>query len=296
MKTITINSKTHGVHTVLVDDEDFDLVSQYEWSIAKDKGGKTYAITTSKTPDGKRSTISMHRLILNKVGGIIRHKDLDGLNNTRGNLEEVVKKARERKGERFSTYRRSQKQIETQCATCGTTMFMTPSYFSASEVVCCSRACYAARIKTEGLFAGDRSGTWKGGVTFTQDGRKLVKMPDHPHANVQGYVYNYRLVMEKMIGRYLTPEEVVHHKDEDPTNDDPSNLVLCANNAEHRRLYHNGEFGHTSYKLSAAERAELRMRVLAGETQTALAKEFNVSQPLVSQVKRQAQPMATAAD
>lgn len=209
---------------------------------------------------------------------------------------EANTKKRDRSGERFSTYRRSDIQIETTCAICGITMFMAPSYHKGRTVHTCSRLCQAERYKREGTQRGENSGTWKGGIAYTQDGRKLVKVHDHPHANISGYVYNYRLVMEKMIGRYLTPEEVVHHLDDDPTNDEPSNLVLCANNAEHRRLYHRGEHGHTTNKLSIAEREELKQRVLVGETQTSLAKEFNVSQSLVSHMKRKAQPLATAAD
>lgn len=39
--------------------------------------------------------------------------------------------------------------------------------------------------------------------------------------------------MEKLLGRFLTPEEVVHHIDEDRSNNAPENLQLFANNAEH---------------------------------------------------------------
>lgn len=39
-------------------------------------------------------------------------------------------------------------------------------------------------------------------------------------------------------GRYLTPEEVVHHDDNDPGNNKDANLILFANQAEHKK-YHN---------------------------------------------------------
>ena len=76
---------------------------------------------------------------------------------------------------------------------------------------------------------------WKGGRTKDADGYILVKSPDHPHANNNGYVREHRLVMEKKIGRYLLPSEVVHHDDEDHSNNDPSNLFLHASNGEHIR-------------------------------------------------------------
>jgi hypothetical protein len=39
--------------------------------------------------------------------------------------------------------------------------------------------------------------------------------------------------MEERLGRYLRPEEVVHHIDNNPANNDISNLQLFANNTEH---------------------------------------------------------------
>jgi len=52
-----------------------------------------------------------------------------------------------------------------------------------------------------------------------------------------GYVREQRLVMEAKLGRYLTPEEVVHHIDGDKENNDPDNLMLFANNGEHTRFH-----------------------------------------------------------
>src|SRR5690606_24179884 len=55
----------------------------------------------------------------------------------------------------------------------------------------------------------------------------------HPHATKAGYVREHRLIMEEKLGRYLTPTEVVHHIDDDPSNNAPENLVVFANNAVH---------------------------------------------------------------
>lgn len=64
-----------------------------------------------------------------------------------------------------------------------------------------------------------------------------VKVEDHPFAR-KGYILEHRLVMEKKIGRYLTPVEVVHHLDMDKTNNNINNLVLCADRREHNQKYH----------------------------------------------------------
>lgn len=51
-------------------------------------------------------------------------------------------------------------------------------------------------------------------------------VPLHPKANSKGLYPLHRVLMENFIGRLLTPDEVVHHKDGDKSNNDISNLVL----------------------------------------------------------------------
>lgn len=51
--------------------------------------------------------------------------------------------------------------------------------------------------------------TWKGGrVKFL--GYIRIHNPKHPNANGQ-YVFEHRLIMEKYLGRYLYPWEIIHH-------------------------------------------------------------------------------------
>ena len=83
---------------------------------------------------------------------------------------------------------------------------------------------------------GFHSALWKGGVKHRQDGYIAIWMPKHPFAN-NGYVMEHRLVMEKHIGRYLTEEEVVHHKNGIRNDNRIENLQLFANSGEHQR-YH----------------------------------------------------------
>lgn len=76
---------------------------------------------------------------------------------------------------------------------------------------------------------------WKGGRHLDKDGYTMVYSPDHPIvANRRSkMVREHRLIAERILGRLLTPKEVVHHKDDDHSNNDPSNLVVYASNAEH---------------------------------------------------------------
>lgn len=74
-----------------------------------------------------------------------------------------------------------------------------------------------------------------GGRVTDKDGYVLLKANGHPHANSGGYVREHRLVMEAVLGRYLLPDEVVHHRDGVKANNAPENLELYASNAAHKR-------------------------------------------------------------
>ena len=82
---------------------------------------------------------------------------------------------------------------------------------------------------------GKDAGNWKGGWKKTTDGYIAVYAPDHPFKNKKGYVLEHRLVMEKKIGRYLKPEEVVHHINGNRMNNKVTNLQLFPNNGEHTK-------------------------------------------------------------
>ena len=64
-------------------------------------------------------------------------------------------------------------------------------------------------------------------------GYLLEVFPEHP-ASSGGLVLQHRLVAELVLGRYLSGVEVVHHEDENPRNNEPSNLWLFPSQAEHR--------------------------------------------------------------
>ena len=62
----------------------------------------------------------------------------------------------------------------------------------------------------------------------------------HPRANDDGSVYSHILIAEEKIGRYLFPDEVVHHIDEDKANNSPDNLVVFATKGDHTSFHRKG--------------------------------------------------------
>lgn len=98
-----------------------------------------------------------------------------------------------------------------------------------------NKACKRAGVKMRkrGPRSGPLAHAWRGGVTVDKSGYILRFRPEHPRANVRGYVREHRLVMEQKLGRYLLPGEVVHHIDDDRGNNHPDNLELFESNGKH---------------------------------------------------------------
>lgn len=82
--------------------------------------------------------------------------------------------------------------------------------------------------------SGEGNANWKGGrVRGGHQGRYWMRhMPDHPAANSLGYVLEHRLVMEEHLGRPLTADEIVHHRNEDTLDNRFENLEVMTQ-AEH---------------------------------------------------------------
>lgn len=97
---------------------------------------------------------------------------------------------------------------------------------------------------------------WQGGYAVDEDGYILEHCPDHPQATAGGYVRQHRLVMEKMLGRYLTPQEVVDHRNRDTSDNDPGNLELYRSNADHLAAT------LTGLKLPPEERERLKQEAV----------------------------------
>jgi len=59
---------------------------------------------------------------------------------------------------------------------------------------------------------------------------------NHPLAYKEGMVYLHRHIASLKIGRWLHPDECVHHIDGDITNNEPNNLLITTN-SEHTHIH-----------------------------------------------------------
>ena len=60
----------------------------------------------------------------------------------------------------------------------------------------------------------------------TVKGYRMLYLPEHPMSNRQGYLLEHRKVMADHLGRMLTADEVVHHRNEIKDDNRPENLAV----------------------------------------------------------------------
>lgn len=97
---------------------------------------------------------------------------------------------------------------------------------------------------------GDKHPMWKGGRRISKDGYIMIHAPSHPFAKKGSYVCEHRLIAEKILNRFLTPEEVIHHINEVKTDNHPENLYLFSSNSEHLRHHWDLKDGKTGILCS----------------------------------------------
>jgi hypothetical protein len=85
------------------------------------------------------------------------------------------------------------------------------------------------------LRRGKNAPCWKGGRKISS-GYVFIWKPDYPKSDCNGYVSEHRYVMEKHLGRYLTDNETVHHKNGIKDDNRLENLELLLKTAHFGRI------------------------------------------------------------
>ena len=78
---------------------------------------------------------------------------------------------------------------------------------------------------------------WNGGKSISKRGYLFILKPTHPFCNSLGYIFEHRLIMETHLGRYLKPEEVVHHINGNKLDNRIENLQLFKNDSKHKKFH-----------------------------------------------------------
>lgn len=105
------------------------------------------------------------------------------------------------------------------CLQCNKTFYVRN--YRKNTAKFCSYKCggkykWANNKKIRTSFKHDYNGSnhpqWNGGRSVNSQGYVLIYSPEHPYKDERNCVREHRLIMEKHLGRYLIPGEVVHHK------------------------------------------------------------------------------------
>ncbi len=105
---------------------------------------------------------------------------------------------------------------------------------------------------------GDNNPNFNGGRYIDDKGYIRVLKPEHPHHN-KGYVYEHRLVVEAMLGRYLHPWETVHHINEIKLDNRWDNFYLTTI-PEHSSIHREGKKQNKERRKKTSERAKERVK------------------------------------
>lgn len=147
--------------------------------------------------------------------------------------------------------------LDRNCKICGKA-FKVPKSYGDRRGFYCSSKCYGVskegkpswnKGKKTGLvpktafkkgdkrITGTNNWNWKGGIRKCLKGYVWLYRPKHPLCQKNNYVKRSRIIMEKHLGRYLTPTEVVHHINGIKHDDRIANLELFLNHSKHAKFH-----------------------------------------------------------
>jgi len=97
------------------------------------------------------------------------------------------------------------------------------------------------------------------GRKTTKKGYVALLIKSHPFAGKDGYVFEHRLVMEQQLGRYLLPNECVHHINGIKSDNVLENLQVM-DHAIHTIITHTGLKRSDDTRRKLSERAKKRFK------------------------------------
>lgn len=141
------------------------------------------------------------------------------------------------------------------CEICGKKIKLKPYTIAKQKHFCCSYKCmgelrkqiYLGNENPNYNNRGSKNPLWKSDRKISNYGYVLIRKEDHPFNNIDGFVFEHRLVAEKYFlndknsvwingQQYLSPDYIVHHKDHNRQNNSPDNLEIMTE-SEHQQLH-----------------------------------------------------------
>lgn len=125
--------------------------------------------------------------------------------------------------------RRSKHLLQSMCAKCRKLSRKIPEHLHKKNF----------RIKKQKIIKGKKQKHHFpiGSKKTTKDGYVFIKIGNIPLKPHENWVLEHRYVMECYLGRKLLKQEVVHHIDNNPSNNEIKNLMLLESQKKHREIH-----------------------------------------------------------
>jgi hypothetical protein len=163
--------------------------------------------------------------------------------------------------------------VDLSCVACGKAFQVTPAWYKTGRRRYCSKACRVTRErapsnlgnvhtpeararmseKATGRFLQEKSSQWKGGrfksiggyvsvmiSTLPPEVQAMAAQMAHKSGKTSRYILEHRINAAVMLGRPLTAQEIVHHRNGVKDDNRPENLLVTSF-AEHSIAHRDAE-------------------------------------------------------
>lgn len=138
---------------------------------------------------------------------------------------------------------------EISCEVCGRVFYRYPSQISKHNF--CSRKCTKVFTSNRMSDYNRRENPMNTSAGWSEEQKETVRCREQKNKGpcaANTYPKNHgehehRKIARQILGRELFPGEVVHHVDRNKHNNLPSNLMIFANQAEHRKWHSDHDKG-----------------------------------------------------